>query len=124
MSTSYNDGTYAGLIAAVLRARERTRCNNLAIAVRGERAALVLRIACADQHGRPGTFSVYATPFCSRMFLEMVEDQAEAISPERIEAHILVALGFARDPRRHTALTEALLDYRRAWPYAPERALA
>lgn len=115
MSNSINDGTYANLIAAVLRARDRTRCNNLAIAVRGRRAAVVVRVACADANGRPTTFSHYVTPFCHPDFLAMAEEQTDRLTADMLCGHLQVALSIARTPQRHTALTALVMDYARAW---------
>lgn len=110
MPTTANT-TYTPLIGAVLRARARTRCPNLAIALRGERAAVVLRVPYADDRGRPTTFSHYVTPFCTPAFLEMVVDQTEHLTPDAIRAHIQVALSVARTAQRHTALVELLREY-------------
>lgn len=105
------DNTYAPLLAAVLRARERLNLPGLAVAVRGERAALVVRIP-----GVPGAsgrgFTYYVTPFTLRACLDVLEEAAERLTPARVAAHLTIAVSVARTGERYLAAVEALAKYR------------
>ena len=109
MDTTTNDNTYTALIAAVLRARERTGCDDLAIAVRGDRAAVVLRVPRTDV---PGAFSHYVTAFLPGHLAGELARRVDQFTPEAVAAHFQVALSIARDVHRYEALSSALARFR------------
>jgi len=110
-NTSYNDATYAGLIAAVLRARERTGCDCLAISVRGARAAIVLRVPMGCAPG--GAFSHYVSAFCSPAHIARQEALADALTPDMLLSHFQVAYNITRNEDRRTVLHRWRVWYER-----------